>query len=549
MNTLKRISSFAIVLALAVISSFAQNRTNFAGVRRAVDYAYGITVPGLAGATAYSPGSAATPPLYVDIGTTATGSGTIILAYGVVTAGDGTQFMPLSITAPIIVGGPTNSETVTPSAVSCATPSQYSTCAVTATFANVHGRGEPVTSGTVGLQEAINIEGNIAGGGGGDISVDPFWAAAGGTTAMLKAASVFSAVQILDTRSTAQSFWWSAQPTTLTLLAAPAVLSAATIASGTAVGTWTAADTFFCITYIDILGGEGPCSPTYDVTLTASVAVNVTATASPASTGAVGWRLYAGASYALAYLLPITSANCTLTTLENLIPACAIGAPAVFPTANTTTTQLKPAPTTPLAAANNIVPQGHTTFAYMPTGSNPVAWQTNFGPFAAMSGGTTAGQVAVLGTTQFPTGYLNSIGRTIRVSGKIIGTVNTATTPSVLIKLGWAGGDTAGVGITLATIIDTVAYGASATFNHNFSCMLTTNAVGATAVGSIQPNCTLTYTNQTGATVGVAISDNANAAVGSLGLFSQDTLYVYYTGATNTTSSLQLMDLHIETVL
>ena len=59
----------------------------------------------------------------------------------------------------------------------------------------------------------------------------------------------------------------------------------------------------------------------------------------------------------------------------------------------------------------------------------------------------------------------------------------------------------------------------------------------------------MTYQNQTGATIGVAVTDNANAAVGSLGLFSQDSLYVYYTGATNATSSLQLMDLKFETLI
>lgn len=540
MNTTKqRLLALLLIACGAITPTVAQNRTAFAGQRNAIAYSYGTgAAPG---------GQVVMPsPLVVDIGNAATGSQSITVAFGSVTAGDGTVFTPLNINAPIFVGGPTNQEKVTPSAVSCTTPTIYDTCTFTATFANTHGRGEQITSATFGLQEAINIQNAL---GGGQVAIDLSWQLAGGTAAIITAAAPFSNVVIEDNRATPATYW-SMQPTTLTLLAAPTTLTATTVASGTATGTWTAADTFFCITYVDALGGEGPCSATYDFTLTASVAVNFTAAAAPASTGAVGWRAYAGSSYALAYLLPITSANCVLTTLETVIPACAIGVAAVFPTANTTTTQLKPAPATPLAAANNPVPQGHTTFAYEPSAGLPVPFQTHFGPFPAMSGGTTAGQVAVLGSMQLPAGYLNQIGRTVRVSGKmIVATAATTTTPSIILKLGWAGGDTAGAGIAVCTMTTTSALGVAATYNLPFSCTMTTNAVGATAIGSLQPDGWADFAVQGGTTAAVAIVDTGTAAIGSLGLFSQNTLYVYFTGATSTTSSLQLMDLHFETLL
>lgn len=519
-------------LALLVLSVplFAQNRTSFNGVRNAFDYAYGV--------------QPAVGPLRVDVGNTATGAASVTLAFGQITLADGTLVMPLSVNAPVTIGIGVNAETVTPSAVSCGTPQIYSTCSFTATFANLHGTGDIVSSGTFGLDEAINA----ARGKGGAVALTGEWNFLGGTNATIAAAPTYSNVYVQDNRGLV-GINYSVQPSTLTLLAGPAVLTSSTVASGTATGTWTAADTFFCVTYVDELGGEGPCSPTYDVTLTASVAVNFTATAAPASTGAVGWRAYAGASYALAYLLPITSANCTLTTLESVINACAIGQAAVFPTANTTTTQLKPAPATPLAAANNIVPQGHTTFAYQPTGQNPAAFQSNFGPFPAVSGGSTAGQVVVLGTTQLPTGYLNTIGRTLRLSGKaIVATAATTTTPSILVKLGWPGGDTAGVGVAVCTMTTTSAMTVAGTYNYPFSCTLTTNASGVTSVGTIQPDGWMDFAIQGGTTAAVASVDTGTAAIGSLGLQLQDTVYVYFTGATSTTSSLQLMDLHVETL-
>lgn len=111
------------------------------------------------------------PPLEVTIGTAATGSQTITLAYGTFNAPDGRFIAPFtnisnnSLTIPpITIDTGANLETVTPSAVSCQTPTIINTCTITATFSFVHGNGVRVNSGDQGIVEAIN-DASLQGGG------------------------------------------------------------------------------------------------------------------------------------------------------------------------------------------------------------------------------------------------------------------------------------------------------------------------------------------------------------------------------------------------
>jgi hypothetical protein len=171
-------------LALSIGVASAQNRVAFNGVRSAIDYAYGV--------------NAKIAPLRVDVGNAATGSQTITLAYGFVTLADGTVINPLSTTAPITIGIGANAETVTPSAVSCSTPTLYSTCSITATFANTHGEGDVVASGSFGLIEAVNDAHTL----GGLVAIDGRFAQAGGVTATITGNKGFTNVCILDYRGT-----------------------------------------------------------------------------------------------------------------------------------------------------------------------------------------------------------------------------------------------------------------------------------------------------------------------------------------------------------
>lgn len=166
---MKKTLAIGALCALLSTLAVAQNRVSYAGLRNAHNYAYGTGGPG-------------TPPaLTIDNPTPiAAGSATITVAFGSVTAGDGTIFAPLSTSAPVTVGSGTDTETVTPSAVSCATPSVYDSCTFTATFSNAHGRGELVSSGTFGLQEAALAAKAV---GGGLVALDwTFFKAASLTT-------------------------------------------------------------------------------------------------------------------------------------------------------------------------------------------------------------------------------------------------------------------------------------------------------------------------------------------------------------------------------
>ena len=133
----------------------------------------------------FAPAGIAPQALFVDQGNSATGTGTItVRVESNIKTFDGRVFMPFATNAPIIVDSGTNQETVTPTAVSCGTPTLPGTCQITASFSNIHGTGSRIASGTFGLQEAIN-DANAQ--GGGTVWIDQAWVLAGGTTTIVKA--------------------------------------------------------------------------------------------------------------------------------------------------------------------------------------------------------------------------------------------------------------------------------------------------------------------------------------------------------------------------
>jgi hypothetical protein len=158
--------------------------TNFAGRYNANNFAYGITRESGA--------------LQIGIGAVPSGAQTITLQLGQTETVSGKTFAPPNTNAPILIGSGSNQETVTPSAVSNPTPGTYNTCQITATFANAHGTGDLIMSGTVGLQEALNYCGGI---GGGTVVIDPSWTLNGGTQAMVNAAVIPTGVVIEDLRA------------------------------------------------------------------------------------------------------------------------------------------------------------------------------------------------------------------------------------------------------------------------------------------------------------------------------------------------------------
>lgn len=525
MKTIKFLVGLALIIALPL---GAQNRIQFAGTRNAIAYNYG--------------GNQGLPPALAVGGTTLVPAGTnvtLTVAFGVVVAGDGTQFMPFATNAKVNIGIGPNQDSVTPSAVTCTTPAVYNSCSIVVTTTYAHGINDPISSATFGLQEAVNI-------GPGVVALDKAWMTAGGTDAIITASSPLSSVYLEDNRGIV-SRTWSMQPTTLTALATPATMTSATVVFTSTTGTWAATASYFCWTYVDALGGESPCSLTYTQTPTVNYTLTVP-TPPAASTGAVGWRMYAGiTSVALAYLLPIDSTHCTLTTLETVMPACSMSSGGTWSAAYLSTTSLSPLGLG-VTATNNPVPQGHTTFAYEPSGSIPSVFQTNYGPFGTTTiASATASAVTPLGSFNLPPGYLNQIGRTVRVTGKIKATAGASSTLGIFVGMAWPGGVTAGLPITVCNPVSGVVWATQPYTDVNFSCTMTTNAVGTTAIGSIQPESWFIASYAAGTVVPVA-ADASASAVGSLGLFAQDEFTVYITPLVAADTTVQLMSLHIETI-
>ena len=125
-----------------------------------------------------------------------TGSQTMLMVAASVRLPDGRGIMPFNTNAPIKVG----TEIVTPTAVSGCTYGNpaVGVCQITATFTLSHSTSDAVSSGTYGLQEALN-DASLA--GGGAVSIDASWASLGGTTAIKNAATIPTNVGIEDVRT------------------------------------------------------------------------------------------------------------------------------------------------------------------------------------------------------------------------------------------------------------------------------------------------------------------------------------------------------------
>ena len=160
--------------------------SKFAGQYDAAAFAYGLV------------GSGAPQALMVNVGNPAAGTVALQLEYGYTVTEDGILFSPLNTNAPVIFGSGANAETLTPSGVSVGTPTIYGSPTVTAAFANTHGQGDTLSSGTYGLQEALNYASLM---GGGTVILSPRWATLGGTNAILAAATIPTTVTVQDARS------------------------------------------------------------------------------------------------------------------------------------------------------------------------------------------------------------------------------------------------------------------------------------------------------------------------------------------------------------
>jgi hypothetical protein len=373
----------------------------------------------------------------IDVGTAASGAGTLTLYTGMVALPDGRTFSPLSVNARINVNDGANSEaglTVT-AASGCGIGQLADSCQITATFANVHGRGATITSGSSGLDEAASAANSF---GGGVVILDGSF---GGTTATITAApwlAAFPKVIIGDQRTGAFSYWRAAPG--LTAIAAPAALTATTITTAITGGSIATATTpRFTVTAVDFFGGETAASADAAAAATlvdgagSTNSYTITAAGVPVGTGIVGYRLYVSASGGATQTETLaTTANmtCTAAPLSPLPNTCATNS-AIILTSLPATTNAGPPQGTSGAATS--LASAHTTVIAQNVGQMPVMLPfTNvaaagFFPVTVTSATTLAAGFDVMGELQYPAGFFNTVGATYRVCGGGVTTPSAAT--------------------------------------------------------------------------------------------------------------------------
>lgn len=191
---MNRTSKLTILALVAAFTAFGQPTPSYVdGQVSALNFAFGQPNSGVKGGQ----GGA----LFIGIGSENTGSVTYTLDFGQVVTRDGIAFSPISTSIPLSIGGPTNAETATPSAVSCSTPTVYQTCTITVSVSNAHRRGEPIRSADFGLTPAIAFLGVPASGQStsGVVVLGRNWRNAGGLTSTITGVTYNAAnVWILD---------------------------------------------------------------------------------------------------------------------------------------------------------------------------------------------------------------------------------------------------------------------------------------------------------------------------------------------------------------
>lgn len=142
-------------------------------------------------------------PLNLYSSNTGTGSQTYLVEVGQTYTQDGRLILPLVVNGSLTVGTGATQETVVITAFSAPNPAGIGLCSFTAVFANAHNVGEPVSSGSFGVQEAAHFQLTNPGAAGGLVIVGPEFFAryashAAGITALTALKSLGVTVTLLD---------------------------------------------------------------------------------------------------------------------------------------------------------------------------------------------------------------------------------------------------------------------------------------------------------------------------------------------------------------
>jgi hypothetical protein len=354
---------------------------------------------------------------------------------------------------------PLLNEIVTPTAAT----NRQTSCGFAATTANTHV-SFTLQSGTAGLQEAITSQ--QQNGPVFDVVLDKYWyqlvAAFPSTTtpqSIIGSVKGSANVAIVDTsvapwqfyewngtQYVADSFTTGVPFTSLTPIAAPVDLTtvAATcltngggcITVSPTGGTVPSGAVYtFGATYVTALGGETLMSidtaagATSGATTTATSSITVTSPAAEA--GAVGWRLWvtAASGATVTEILYATSCQSYSTGQIVLNGVCAISSPATV-TAIITGTALAPTLT-------GVTPSVTSAFPVASGSTSPLQAMVSYPPFADQ--GTIATTVVQpIGEVNFATGFLNTLGRHLKVHGTGYATTNATTGTLTLSTKLWS---------------------------------------------------------------------------------------------------------------
>lgn len=522
-------------------------------------------------------------------GNAATGSASITIRGGYIVLPDGRSIVPYAVGVPIVVSD-ASPELITPTAVSGCYNSKGQnqdgatvTCTVTATFTATHGQGASILSATGGAAEAANDASNW---GGGVVTIAPgFQLNTSCTgcyatfTAMMQALLPYSNVSFEDVRS-GPPVYWNLTPAIGTTLSAPAALTSATAFSSLTVAgsaSYAAGTIHVCYALVDIMGNEGPCSADYSFADTSAMAIQFTAP--PAATGAVGWIPYiglesgaSGNEYQVKLVTqptvigvaPVAVAGlCTLTTLETATPACAIANASYAQSGSGAVVAAYPVVSSPQAVAtggqDGSTPTSYykgntnsrTVYQYQPGASvgTPGIVRSSNAFHITTAAASTVPQI--LGTLTVPTGFMNYVGRSIRICGEAYSSTQGASTV-VAIKFEWdAQGSDVSTGLPVILggplVTNTLTTGTTGYFS--FCQDLTTTVASASATGGsiLAANGYLIESAlTTGATPAAGPSNIGNAAVGSLNLAEAARIHIVMVQTTSSSAVPALENLTVQ---
>jgi hypothetical protein len=351
---------------------------------------------------------------YVVNGNSATGAQTITLAIQGIGTGSSINFNPLVGygQVPVLV----DQDAVTPTAISCTLVppagvnlgygDQY--CTMTATFGAIHGNGSPISTNDQGVQEAIN-DACLR---GGEVILD---GSSGVLTSSITGATLCGSVTIEDRRASAPPTFWYLRPSATTLIGAGAAPTNVNVT-----GSMTSGAYYTSYLLVDCLGGVSLAATDSSQTTSSTGITETIPTSAATATGACGWLPYvtaASGATGTEIAVPVTTAVCTISTLETNITACSLSSAATI-LANPSSTSKEP-----------LFGTAYSTMSPAAFSDPPEPFKTVYPPFTTVTT-ISSGSNSDVAEIYIPAGYFNYLTKSINVCFEAVGTLVSTAVPT-----------------------------------------------------------------------------------------------------------------------